>query len=117
MQVLDTSDPNAVFTSWNAGTVTASRRGVELTYVKTTVGSPTYDTSGLPASLLPAVLPASTGFQSLVQPRINDSVLATVLTYKACRLGSTKTFVMTVLPGAFDTNGILKFAEFLPICL
>jgi hypothetical protein len=91
IQLLDTSDPSSLFTAWSGGTVAASRRGVKLTYVKTTLGTFIYDSTGLPSSL------------------------PTALTYQACSIGATKILTNTVLPGGTVTNGVVKFAEYVPI--
>jgi hypothetical protein len=93
MQLWDSSDLNGTYQAWNGGTVTASRRGIALRYVKTTTGSPTYDSTGLASSL------------------------PTVLYYQGCRLGSIMSRTNTVLPGGAVSNGLLKFFENLGICL
>jgi hypothetical protein len=93
MQVLDSSDPNGTFNAWSGGIVTASRRGVALTYVKTNSGGVIYDSFGVPSGL------------------------PIVFEYKACQYGSTKIRTNTVNAGGFITNGTLQFVEYLPICL
>ena len=91
MQVLDLSDPDplATYNVWTSGIVTAARRSINLSYVKTTG----------------AAIKVSTGLASS---------LPTELTYKACNFGSSRIRTNTVNPGAFLTNGTLLFTEFLP---
>jgi hypothetical protein len=91
MQVLDLADPDpaATYNVWTSGIVTAARRSINLSYVKTTG----------------AAIKVSTGLASS---------LPTVMTYKACNFGSSQIRTNTVSSGAFLINGVLKFAEFLP---
>jgi hypothetical protein len=93
IQVLDLAAIDPQLMPWTGGTVAVSRRGVVLTYAKTTLVTTTYFTAGL-ASNVP-----------------------NVFYYTACSLSGTKTKVGTVPSGGNLSNGIFQFSVILPNCL
>ena len=94
MHLWDTSAMGPVdYRPWPSGRMTASRRGVRLGYIKTTSGSPIYDSTGMPSDV------------------------GIAYTYQACGKGSAQTQITSMPAGGTYSFGVLKFAEWLPICL